>query len=153
MSDTIDVFVDGVRVPEVYTLDARIVNTGTETIRDVEIQLDVTGAQVLSADMPDAPGEMLIGASGRGATLEISYINRAEVFLARLLLDAKPTDVTPRFRQPDVAFRAQVAYETSAVETVNRVLFAFARANVLFHLSFLVLPTYRRYLKDLKERE
>ena len=157
ISEIVEIRVHGDTVPNVYTLDTRLVNTGTEPLHDGEVSINLlSGTSVLAIDIADSPnvtGDALTVARNddqTGFCLHFDFMNPNEEFLLRALLTARPSQVVPTFRQPGVSTRIQTDSDPVLPGVLARVLFEAIRANWILHLyvkSFF--QPYRRYLEQL----
>lgn len=154
ISEIVEIHVNGVAVPTVYTLDARIVNTGTVPLYDGNVYVTLDGnTKVLAVDIVDFPD----GASNalrvqpneqkEGYQVHFQYINPGEEFLLRAILDSPSSKVVPSFRQPGVITHVRTENELAERGVLNIIIFEIIRRNWPLHLYFrLSVPAYRRYL-------
>lgn len=160
ISEIVEIRVHGSTVPSVYTLDTRLINTGTEPLHDGDVCIGLFGdTTVLAIDIADSPtvaGDALTVKrkdDKTGFHLHFNFMNPNEEFLLRALLTARPSRVVPTFRQPGVNTRIQTDNDPELPGVLARVLFEAIRNNWILHLyvkSFF--QPYRRYLEQL-ERE
>ena len=149
----VELRVRGKPVPTVYTQDIRIVNTGTEFVRDGRIDIRVSDdAQLLSADIVDCPsdaaGEPAAHAETHklGARLSFGYINPNERLLLRILLE-RPIDVVPTFRQEGVSFVVRDHFESTMPELLDEALsLSFSVPSLVRFAVSLLVPRSRRFL-------
>ncbi|MCE2558787.1 MAG: hypothetical protein J4F98_09275 [Acidobacteria bacterium] len=152
VAEDVEVLVRGRAVPAVYTVDARVRNTGTEAIERGKVRVRLDGDPgVLAVDVasspPGAGAGIAAAIDGEEAAcrLRFDYINPGEEILVRVLLSARPTAVTPIFRQQGVSLRVRGEDEPA--------VFSVAMSNVLilgtpFGSLSLTIPLYRRHLGE-----
>ena len=156
ISEIVEIRVQGEIVPSVYTLDTRILNTGTEPLHDGDVYVSlVDDTTVLAVDITDFSDGALDALkverdeNKTGFHVYFDYINPDEEFLLRALLTSRPSKVVPTFRQPGVSTRVQTDDSVSP-GVVRRAIFETIRRDLLLH-SYLKLwfQPYRRYLEQL----
>ena len=160
VAQVVEILVRGNRVPAVYTLDARVVNTGTEPVGcgDVKVALD-GDTRVLAVDVARCPAgaEERIGvaadAAEPGFRLDFDFLNPGEVILVRSLLSARPAAVTPTFRQRGVNVRVRSDEDPAIPGVLGRALFEAIRSTWFLHLLFLMLPPYRSFLAEVDRED
>ena len=158
ISEIVEIRVQGEIVPSVYTLDTKLLNTGTEPLHDGNVYISlVDGTTVLTVDIADVPDGALDAIkverdeNKTGFHVYFDYMNPDEEFLLRALLTSRPSEVVPTFRQPGVSTRVRTDYDPALPGALARVLFEAIRNNLLLHfyLKFWFQP-YRRYLEQLE---
>ena len=147
VSSVVELRVRGDVVPTVYTQDIRILNTGTDAIKDGSINfIAVDPAKVLSADILDFPSgaaDALKACSNDQrdtATVTFNYVNPGEEFLLRVLLDRR-ISLEPKFRKSDVHFVVRNYSES----TLPVALEMFSASSLLNLLAWLSVPPYRAW--------
>ena len=126
ITEIVEVRVRGEPVPSVFTLDTRIVNTGTETLNsgDIHVNLGEDG-KIVAVDIADSSDGVrsslkLSGIKeGKSFSLHFEYINPGEEFMVRALLSADTGKVIPSFRQPGVK---TIVRDRMLEETTNAIL-------------------------------
>jgi len=160
VSEIVRISMDGEIVPSILTLDIRIANTGTELLNDGAIRVEFAGqVKVLGIDFGDLPAGALdafeieqISQQCEEYLVHFKYINPGEELEVKVLLNAKPLTVTANFRQPGVNCLIQTDYDPLRAELFEKPIFDLLRQNWILHSYLtLVLPQYKRYLKNLKE--
>lgn len=159
ISEIVEIRVHGDTVPSVYTLDTKLLNTGTEPLHDGEVSINLLGGTtVLAIDIADSHsviGDALTVARNDDQTgfwLRFDFMNPNEELLLRALLTARPSQVVPTFRQPGVRTRIQTDSDPVLPGVLATVLFETIRTNWILHLyvkSFF--QPYRRYLEQLAD--
>lgn len=157
ISEIVEIRVHGDTVPSVYTLDTRLLNTGTEPLHDGDIYIDLIGeSTVLALDIPDSPtvaGDVLTverKEDKTGFRLRFDFMNPNEDFLLRALITARPYKVVPTFRQHGVTTRIQTDHDPELPGVLARVLFEAIRQNWILHLYVKTFfQPYRRYLEQM----
>ena len=154
VSSVVELRVRGEVVPTVYTQDIRILNTGTDVIKDGKISfIAVDAAQVLSADIlgfASSAADALKACTNDqkdSATVTFKYVNSGEEFLLRILLDQR-ISVEPKFRQSGVNFVVR-NYSESTLPIALEMLTA---SSLLNFLAWLLVPPYRSWynLREIK---
>ena len=162
VSEIVEISMDGEIVPSIYTLDIRIANTGTELLNDGAIRVEFAGqVKVLGIDFGDLPAGALdafeieqISQQCEEYLVHFKYINPGEELEVKVLLNAKPLTVTANFRQPGVNSLIQTDYDPLRAELFEKPIYDLFRQNWILHSYLkLVLPQYKRYLKNLKEND
>ena len=156
VAQVVEILVHGHRVPSVYTLDARMVNTGTEAVSRGDVEVNLEGdCRVLAVDVARCPAgaEKRIDVTARqdelGFRVGFDFINPAEVILVRSLLSGRPATVTPVFRQEGVEVRVRRGEDPAIPGVLGRALFEAIRSVWVMHLIFLMMRPYRRYLAEV----
>ena len=159
ISKIVEIRVRGQRVPTVYTLDTRIVNTGTEPLHEGDINVALVGdAKFLAVDIaefsPGAPDALTLELDKRAENFRVHfhYINPGEEFLLRALLSASASSIEPTFRQPGVITRVQTDFNPTMPRIWERILFEAIRGNFLLHFFFIFwFEPYKRYLAQVEK--
>ena len=118
ISEIVEIRVQREIVPSVYTLDTKLVNTGTEPLHDGDVYISlVDNTTVLTVDIADVSEGALDALkverdeNKTGFHVYFDYINPDEEFLLRALLTSRPSKVVPTFRQPGVSTRVRTDYD------------------------------------------
>ena len=160
ISDVVEIRVQGEIVPNVYTLDIRLLNTGTEPLHNGDIYVRLfDDTTVLTVDIVDFTAnaqdalKVELDESKTGFHAYFDYMNRDEQCLLRAMLTSRPSKVVPTFRQPGVITRVRTDYDPALPGVLDRVMFETIRNNLLLHYFLKIwVRSYRRYLDQL-ERE
>ena len=160
ISDLVEIRVQGVPVPTVYTSDTRIVNTGTVPLKSGEIDFamsnDADLIVVNVVEFPDGAADAITlepNDDSQGYRARFQYINPGEEFHLRALMTAIPSQIQPRFRQPGVVTRIRKNQEPTLPGLLANVLFEIIRNNWLLHFYFKhAVPQYQRYLEQLDRK-
>lgn len=158
ISEIVEIRIQGEIVPSVYTLDTRLLNTGTEPLHEGDVHVGLVGdTTVLAVDIAEFSDGALDALkierdeNKTGFHVYFDYINPNEEFLLRALLTSPPSKVVPTFRQPGVTTRMRTDYDPAMPSVVARAIFETIRKDFLLHsyLKFWFQP-YRRYLEQLE---
>ena len=158
-SKIVEIRVQGKSVPTVYTLDTRIVNTGTEPLHTGKVAVALLGdAKVLAVDKAEfsagAGSSLTVALDERGENfcVHFDYINPGEEFVLRALLSARASSIEPTFRQPGVITRIQTDPNAMMPKIFDRIIFETIRNNWLLRLYFDILfRPYKRYLEHIEK--
>ena len=156
IANKVEILLGGEIVPTIYTLDIRIVNTGTELLSHGTVKVDFAGqVKVLAIDFTDLPDGALdtfqveqMDQQYKEQLVHFKFMNPGEELTMKVLLNAKPLTVNATFREPGVKSLIRTDYDPLDAEP----LFEIIRQSLILHsYSRLVFPQYRRYLEKLKE--
>lgn len=153
ITDDVEVFVSGVKVPTVYLSDLKILNTGNEELSNLKIPVSFKGeGKLLTFTLKDSnfdfdgEGYEIKKTGENDSLITIEFLNPGDQLVVRAMFSDEPEEWEVQFRQPGVSLSKGFDSEGAIPDVFAKTFFEVIRRNWILDIYMkMALPSYRRY--------
>lgn len=142
-------------IPSVFTFDILLINSGSETLYDLEVITQIDNSlKIIACDISLSNFELVDGKylarkeSDTNVIVEADYLNPGDELMAKVLVTGDPGFIKSSFRQAGVKLILRDNFDPTTPDVFTRALFESVRKNFLLHTYMkMSIPFYRRFVE------